>query len=66
MGDRLSSNSLRQADYGIDAPGVVRNLAIGVTATLVVGIGLSLVLGSSYPVVANVARNSGFFAGIGG
>jgi arsenite methyltransferase len=54
----------QKPDYGIDAPGVVRNFAVGGAAALVVGIGLSVVLGPSYPALAYIGE-FGFFASLG-
>ena len=57
-------NDPQRADYGIDAPGVVRNFAIGGAAALIVGIGLYVILGPFHPVLANIGEFC-FFAGIG-
>lgn len=54
----------QKADYGIDAPGVVRNFAVGGAAAFIMGIGLSVVLGPSYTALAYIGE-FGFFARIG-
>jgi arsenite methyltransferase len=41
-----------RADYGIDAPGVVRNFALAGAAALALGVALRLVLGASRPRLA--------------
>src|SRR3989442_663480 len=55
-----------RADYGIDAPGVVRGLMLGGIAGLVLGPVLYFLLYSTQPVVATILLNFGLWGGLGG
>jgi arsenite methyltransferase len=59
----ISQASVSAADYGIDAPPVVRNLALSGVGALVIGFGLNFWLASSYPLVATIFLNWGIWAG---
>jgi SAM-dependent methyltransferase len=51
-------------DYGLDAPGVVRGLALGGAAVLVFGVASSLLLQSSSPALAISLFNMGLWPGL--
>ena len=61
--DDVAANDRGVADYGIDAPGVVRNLALGGVAAFVVGVGSYHALRSSHKVLATVVRTIGYIGG---
>jgi arsenite methyltransferase len=56
-------NDRQKADYGIDAPGVVRNLAVGGGASISLGLLLYFALRSRCPSLAVILLNVGLWSG---
>lgn len=56
--------SQQRADYGLDAPGVVRNLAIAGLGATLAGFVLNAILASSVPLIAQILLGIGLLNGV--
>jgi arsenite methyltransferase len=60
----MNPSTLHPADYGIDAPPVVRNLICAGVAAVVAGLALNFVLSASQSVLASIFLSWGLLAGV--